>query len=374
MRSKLILAVMLVALVATSAMADGVRIKGEKGVFEYSPTSLNLPAHNSRDYFQGFEEGVMPPTGWGYTSNGSNADWVVRSDISVLEGSYAAYHSWSTDIAADNVMYFDYTVDVAGGESILSFFMSGDVTNGYAEYATETVEVTHAGGTDVVFDYDTESTDEMNYVYVKFFVDLGDYDGQTVTIGFRYNGFDANSHYVDAIMIDDGTGFEAPDPEPFSNDTCEGALDMQALFDDEAIGWFSPTCDTPYNYYTNTYDGGCAPWGAPGTDQVYSIYLTAGETFTASVVDYYTQDTSDVDYVIYVVTDCADLAGTCIAAADDAYSPPNAEYLTFDAPADGVYYFILDSYSGCSDDTVIFVDNPVATEDASFGSVKAMYR
>ena len=385
MRSKLILAVMLVALVASSAMAFDRPVHKRMTIEEFMSANRGVApsSYSTRAYLQGFEENIMPPTGWVHDiTDCAEKPWMVdewgsnQASGAAVEGTHAAFHPWDGPSSTggpscsnqNDVIEFDQFVDVANNEYVLTFWMAGSVGASWSLSAAETVEI---NGTEV-WSFDDNATLDMTWE--KFSIDLTAYDQQTITIGFRYEGWDGDLHVLDAVMVDDGTGYEAPDPEPFANDTCEGALDMQSLFDEDADGWFSPTCDTPFLYYSNTYDGGCAPWGAPGTDQVYSIYLTAGETFTATVLDYFTQETSTVDYVIYVVTDCADLAGTCMAAADNAYEPPNAESLTFDAPADGVYYFILDSYSGCSDDTVIFVENPVATEDASFGSVKAMYR
>lgn len=360
MRSKLILAVLLVALVASGAVAK-----------EWQKPTLTNPvpmmtAEASRSYFEGFEAGI--PANWTLVSTATET-WGLYTDSSVPEGDLFIACDWTAAENQDESISFDYTIDVAGLEYVLSFYTFGSVGTAYDLNSTETVEV---NGT-VVWDMDTYGL-AAHYVWEQIFIDLSAYDGQTVTITFHYVGNDGYAYAVDAVMIDDGTGYIAPEPEPFVNDTCEGALDMQELFDDIVGAWYAPNCDNAFNYYTNAYSSGCAPYGAPGDDQVFSIYLTAGETFTCTVVDYYDPDNSEVDYVIYVVTDCADIAGTCIAAADDAYMPPNAETLTFDAPADGVYYFILDTYSGCSDYTAMFVDNPVATEDASFGSVKAMYR
>ncbi len=96
----------------------------------------------------------------------------------------------------------------------------------------------------------------------------------------------------------------------------------------------------------------------------------------ATVLNYDDNGSAVPDIVLYVVTDCEDMANTCIAAADDAYAAPQDETISFDAPHDGWYYLIVDGYYAdeCATGLAIFIDNPIATDDVSFGSMKAMYR
>jgi hypothetical protein len=51
----------------------------------------------------------------------------------------------------------------------------------------------------------------------------------------------------------------------------------------------------------------------------------------------------DVDASIYLVTNCADAAGTCVAGSDTS-GAAQPEHLRYKFTARGVYYLILDSY------------------------------
>ncbi len=93
---------------------------------------------------------------------------------------------------------------------------------------------------------------------------------------------------------------------------------------------------------SNDYDPGpnsCVPYGAAGRDLAFGIPLSAGDRLIA---DY----ESEADGVVYLLTDCEDPSGSCVAAADDQdprhHQAP--ESLDFTAPIDGVYYLIFDSY------------------------------
>ena len=117
------------------------------------------------------------------------------------------------------------------------------------------------------------------------------------------------------------------------NDRCEGAIDIPRCSAGTVNG------DT-YGA-RNDYDpgsGGCSS-GYPeaGKDVVYVMNLLAGD-----VVDMtYTQ--LQYDTAFYVVTDCSNVAGTCIVGADDTYTG-EPEVIHFVAPADDAYFVILDAY------------------------------
>jgi hypothetical protein len=122
-------------------------------------------------------------------------------------------------------------------------------------------------------------------------------------------------------------------PPPQENDLCSGAIDIPRCSAGTITG------DT-YTYH-NDYDpgsGGCAS-GYPeaGKDAVYVMNLVAGD-----IVDLtYTQ--LQWDTAFYVVTDCANVAGSCVAGADDTFSG-EPEVIHYVAGASGLYYLILDSY------------------------------
>jgi hypothetical protein len=99
---------------------------------------------------------------------------------------------------------------------------------------------------------------------------------------------------------------DVPPPPPPANDVCAGAIDLQS-FDTNVF-----TVDLCAGY-TNNYDAGgtagCTGYTSAGKDATYKIYLDAGENITASMV-------SAHDSALWLVTDCAAAAATCVAGAD----------------------------------------------------------
>ena len=158
------------------------------------------------------------------------------------------------------------------------------------------------------------------------------------------------------------TGFytltaDVPSPPP-ANDTCDGAIDLAG----GPLYFEVDLCE-----YSNQYSpesGGCTGYPANGPEAVYMIELQAGDEvfFSMDVVEGF------ADLAIYLVTDCDDVAGTCVAGDDSG----NPEEITYTAEADGVYYLMVDAYSGC---TLVGVNLnlPVATEGHSWSQVKAIY-
>ncbi len=120
--------------------------------------------------------------------------------------------------------------------------------------------------------------------------------------------------------------------DPPSNDVCSGAIVL--------IGTGSLDGDTAP--YANDYDpgsGGCTD-GYPeaGNDATYVVDLNAGDTISMT----YTQH--NLDGAFYMVTDCSNVAGTCVAGAD-ATVTGQPETIYFTVPTTGTYYIILDSYT-----------------------------
>jgi len=119
-----------------------------------------------------------------------------------------------------------------------------------------------------------------------------------------------------------------PNP-PDPNDTCNPdyviACGVNALSGD--MTWDA-----------NNYDplsGGCSS-GYPeaGLDVAYKVDMAAGDN-----IDIYYS--SAFDDAVYIITDCANAAGTCVAGADDNIS---GESLNYTASSTGTYWVIFDHY------------------------------
>lgn len=156
----------------------------------------------------------------------------------------------------------------------------------------------------------------------------------------------------------------APPPPPAVNDVCAGAIDIQ---DQSLASW-----DVALNVaggFNNNYSltsAGCTGYTTPGPDAVFTIDLALGEEIIISEI-------GACDTALWIATDCADLVNTCVAGADDALAGA-AETVTYTAAAAGTYYVVVDAYTAAGCPVTVTVNAPVATENESFGTLKAMFR
>ncbi len=254
--------------------------------------------------------------------------------------------------------------------NLLTDAMNGEIIAGDMDW----FEFTVMAGDRVVFETgvqaDNPSMDTKLYVYA---------DDCATELAYNDDGGEGYYSLIEFDAADDATIFvvvtgygstttglytltatveDIPDPEP--NDTCDGAIDLASvgetyfevdlcLFQDD----YSPA------------SGGCTGYTANGSDAVYSMSLIAGDEIFVSMdlVDGY------ADLAIYLVTDCADVENSCVAGDDSG----NPEEIVYTAEADGTYYLILDTYSGCAV-VGVTTNETVAVEGASWSSVKDLYR
>ncbi len=355
---------LLVALAASGVVAkDQQRTDGQTfGMMN----RLHGPAFGPRAYFEGFEVAV-PPSGWAAITNSDETWQQLAIDGGSLEGDFAAYIRWSETISQDESISFMQTVDVAGDEYVLSFWMAGDRETEWADDAVETVEINGI----VVFDWDSTAGGGGHYVFEKYFVDLSLYDGQTVEIAFRYVGFNANSHYLDAVMVDDGTGYDPPPPPPPpANNLCENAIDLR----EQGLAVFEiDLCPATDDYTAGEMGNACTGYPSEGRDVVYKIHLLQGDPFIVSM-----QGSHDAS--LWVATNCIDPTGTCVIGSDDTigdgyeHIPPDGDP-EWVIPADGWYYLFVDGFdSGSCSLVTITIDAPMSNADLDWGSVKSIYR
>jgi len=158
-----------------------------------------------------------------------------------------------------------------------------------------------------------------------------------------------------------------PPPPPPANDLCQDAEIIPA-------GAFSIDGDTSQanNDYTPTMSSCTGYSMAAGNDVVYVICLAPDSFFDV------TMTTDGFDDSIYLVTDCADIDGTCVAG-DDAY--PDGSTFTYQNLS-GVaqqLYLIVDGFGSTASGLFTITGNngggcePVGNETMNWGSVKAMF-
>jgi hypothetical protein len=162
---------------------------------------------------------------------------------------------------------------------------------------------------------------------------------------------------------------DAP-PDPPENDTCGGAEQFGYYIERCTSGTLSGTTEVAINDYSTEY-GGCTGWSANGRDVVYYLDLEAGDT--AHFI--YTQLSADTSF--YLITDCSDPNGSCVAGADGTYFAEPEEF-TYVVTETGRYYLILDAYSTDTGGQWtmtydITCPEPTPTQDTTWGQIKSMY-
>jgi cysteine-rich repeat protein len=122
---------------------------------------------------------------------------------------------------------------------------------------------------------------------------------------------------------------------PPDGDVCGTALVINAS------GTIPGTFDGFAADYNPTYNG-CTDSSEYGADVAYVVSLTAGQVLNATL----TPDDGQ-DLGVYILTDCSDALGSCVAGADDE-SGGVAETVTYSAAADQQVFLIVDGF----DDTL----------------------
>jgi hypothetical protein len=182
--------------------------------------------------------------------------------------------------------------------------------------------------------------------------------------GFRSGKTPEGPYRADVIC-------SSPPPVP-DNDQCAGAIELaegtvalsgnnRSAADDYNVCPGEPTCPTT-----------CTGFPTPGRDVVYRLNVpSAGDVIDVT----YAIDPNLSDASLYIVTDCANIAGTCVAG-QDSQDPMVPERLTYVFPSAGTYYLILDTFepaggswtlSGCMRCTT-------PTRSVTWGKLKSIYR
>ena len=99
-------------------------------------------AYAGRGVCEGFENGVPPP---GWTAGITDPGYTWHPCDAWLEGVYAARIYWQAASPQNETLTFSAAIDVAGGESVLSFYIAGAAGDAWAYpwilHVAETVEI-----------------------------------------------------------------------------------------------------------------------------------------------------------------------------------------------------------------------------------------
>ena len=156
----------------------------------------------------------------------------------------------------------------------------------------------------------------------------------SVTEEVRFVARDAGSHFVvvDAALST-WSGPHDLTLTHYTGETCDEAPPLQLGSQPE---WFTTT-GRNNDYSPNA--GGCTGYSANAEDRAYSVHLEAGQQLQASVAPEMGYDPS-----VYLVSDCGDVPGSCIAGQDRVGG--GSETLTALVQQTGTYYLMLDGFNG----------------------------
>jgi hypothetical protein len=145
-----------------------------------------------------------------------------------------------------------------------------------------------------------------------------------------------------------------------ANDICERAIPLPC-------GPFSRSGSTAFGstaYNFNSEPESCTGYFASGRSVVYKFYVTPGDSLW---VDY----TNQVDGSIYVVTNCNDVTGSCVAGADET-GTGETEQLRHRFTSGGTYYLFLDSFGANTGGPFTMVGSMIcANTDVPLGAGEA---
>jgi hypothetical protein len=331
----------ILSLVATGALADKLPSKE-------APKGDGVPYIGAKLAVTEDFEGSFPPVGW--TQGITNGAYTWQQDfLNPYTGSAAAYIPWQAGSPQDETLSFAWPVD-AGDD--LFFATAGSVS--WCDYANFTVEI---NGLEV-YNFCAENGG-VSFAWEEVQVDLAAYEGTTANFTFRYAGDDGADQYLDGVQI----GQYTPPPPPADISFCG------MVYEGTGTTFTGDTCGGQ-NLVSSL---GCDAYSENGLENYYEIQVPSGCYFTATV-------TNVKDGALWVLGNCTAPGGayTCLGYADDTFTG-QAEVITYtnSTGSNQIVYLVIDSYgtATCGAYTFQFAtDCAVATEGASFGSVKALFR
>jgi hypothetical protein len=155
-------------------------------------------------------------------------------------------------------------------------------------------------------------------------------------------------------------------------DTCGGEVPV-ICDSDEIVAVSGTVAGASADYDPGLFS--CTEVAQDGPDVVYAVSLGEGGILMAALVPDEAFDAS-----MYLVTDCSDVPGTCVAGSDGFFEG-EAESIMYTSQLGGLYYLIVDGVSGFGNvpgPFVLAIDGdcvpPSAVAPASWGSIKGMFR
>ena len=342
-----------------------------------SPAPAFRTVRLSEDFEQGF-----PPPGWGEVESAPDPyNWEPTTEPAyVFAGNGGALVRWTGDHDQDESLTTP-AVDLGAAppaDLYLSFWWRGTVfyaaaadleVYGSADSTTWSLlwRMSDLQGAALSPIPPGRSLAALPDPWRQAVIDVAAYAGGDLHVRFRYHGRDGADVALDDVRI----GSHEP-PQPPANDDCAGAVAAgYVLAGDSVTVEFTlvgnnnlATADYPLNS-----SGSCTGYSHSGRDLVWVVDLDEGEALDATMTT-----VGGWDDTIFLVTDCADPQGSCVAGENRIPDGSTIHYIHA-SPWTRRYVLIGSAYAeGVGAFTVEgAISPPVAVAPASWGAIKARY-
>ena len=287
-------------------------------------TNMQSSGTLSRDVLldEGFEDGIMPPTGWYTDELNLVTPWTIVDAVTypdfVHTGDYAGWINYDTPNPSDNWLVSP-DLDLTGYDSVSLVFWAESDTN----WPTATMElhIRGDGFDDLLWDMIADET-WADFIYREMTFDLSDYIDQTINISWRYVGQDGNSFGLDDITVTTGGEPAVPDLD------CYGTLDFTDVTPGDTVSGTVTVENIGEEGSLLDWEVESFPdWGEWTFDPEFGEDLGDGETATVSV-DIVAPGEEDTEYTGEVVfVNSEDPDDTCVVEV--TLKTPVSQSLTF---------------------------------------------
>jgi hypothetical protein len=320
---------------------------------------------------EGFEAALVPPAGWALLGRDSPPHtWhAATAPPYVRTGSSAALILWQDERIQDESLV-TATVDlsaVPGSGLFLSFWW---YTDPFWFGGENTVFRVHGSLDGAAWEllWTVEDFPEAGWAWRNAVVDVSRFAGVPgdFRVRFRYKGRNAANVALDDVRL----GYLVP-PGPPENDDCPGALTGGYTIG-PATGPFLVTGNNTFARADYPLDGptSCTQSSHSGRDLVWVVDLPAAHAITATMTT-----AGGWDDTLFLMSDCADPAGTCVAGNR---SIPDGSTITFlnSGPATARYFLVASGYAAGEGEFTVEggITQETAVESNSWGEIKARYR
>lgn len=318
---------------------------------------------------EGFDGTTFPPAGWSYAPAHPTHRWERTTTAPyVRSGAGAArVRAQTASVQDEKLVTPAWDLSAASGTDLRASFWWR--TDPFWFQGVNTFFQVHASLDGVAWTelFTLTGFAETGWAWRNTVLDLSAWAGQpgTLRLRFRYKGIDAADLSLDDVRV----GYLAA-PAPPPNDDCAGAV---------AHGYVLGPADGTWQLTGSTLlaasdyplpPGGCTGSTHDGRDVVWRVDVPALREVAATM-----HTVGGWDDMLFLVTDCAAPAATCVAG-DRGF--PDGARVTYVNPGPGTRtcWLVVSGYADAAGEFVVdvAVRPPTAITPGSWGRVKAAWR